>query len=115
MLFRNSQTVRTFPQCISTGGSGFRCRENIQPIIWRRRAEKGREIDHDFSGEFDRARCIVHGLISIIALNEGILGECFSPNPRHSKTVAFRYRRFGIKREWESAYTDLELLAFDVC
>jgi hypothetical protein len=49
------------------GRSRFGCRENIQLVIGGRRAEEGEEITHDFRGELGRARCMVDGLLSIVA------------------------------------------------
>src|SRR5260370_40153517 len=59
------------------GGSSSRCCKDKQSVIWCRRAKEGEEIDHDLGGQLDRAHYMVHGLISIIALNEGISRKGF--------------------------------------
>src|SRR5258708_32867924 len=65
----------------------------IRWLMFNRRAEKGVEIDHDFSSEFDRARCIVHDLVSIITLNEGILRKAFEQYLHRSSRLNTPARR----------------------
>ena len=69
--------------------SNFGCRENIQPVIWDRRAEEGVEIDHDFSGEFECACDMVHGLLSIIHQNERILSKGFMQSVASQETKTY--------------------------
>jgi hypothetical protein len=52
--------------------SGVEWGEDKEPLIWRRWAEEGEEIDQDVSGEFDSTRRMVDGLSRIITHDERV-------------------------------------------